>query len=230
MFLCRWDFTLIALAVTPLLAVFVFRVNKAITSAVKEVRTHQSDLLSTLQEGLQSIQVVQAFGREDHQAEQVRKVSENTVAAWLNARRVSSMLSPAVEPGHRGVHRPGALAGFTAHHGRRDDDGALTVYLAYLAKFFQPVRDLAQMTNTIAQVSVAFERVRAVNEADTVIREHPSAKEAGPFRGEIAFEHVGFGYDPQLPVLSRRHVHHQPGPNGGHCRSHRQRQIHRSSA
>jgi ABC-type multidrug transport system fused ATPase/permease subunit len=79
--------------------------------------------------------------------------------------------------------------------------GALTVYLAYLAKFFQPVRDLAQMTNTIAQVSVAFERVRAVNEADAVIREHPAAKEAGPFRGAIAFEHVGFGYDPQLPVL-----------------------------
>ena len=39
--------------------------------------------------------------------------------------------------------------------------GALTVFLAYLAKFFQPVRDLAQMTNTIAQVSVAFDRVRA---------------------------------------------------------------------
>ena len=57
--------------------------------------------------------------------------------------------------------------------------GALTVYLAYLAKFFQPVRDLAQMTNTIAQVSVAFERVRAVNDADKVIPEHPCRERAG---------------------------------------------------
>src|SRR6202022_451168 len=79
MFLCRWDFTLIALAVTPLLAVFVFRVNKAITMAVKEVRTHQSDLLSTLQEGLQSIQVVQAFGREDQQAQRLRKASNEAM-------------------------------------------------------------------------------------------------------------------------------------------------------
>jgi ABC-type multidrug transport system fused ATPase/permease subunit len=79
--------------------------------------------------------------------------------------------------------------------------GALTVYLAYLTKFFQPVRDLAQMTNSIAQVSVAFERVLAVSEADDVIPEHPAAKEPGPFRGEIAFEHVAFGYDPQVPVL-----------------------------
>ena len=45
MFLCRWDFTLIALAVTPFLAIFVLRVNKAIRNAVKEVRTHQSDHL-----------------------------------------------------------------------------------------------------------------------------------------------------------------------------------------
>ena len=201
MFLCRWDFTLIALAVTPLLAVFVFRVNKAITTAVKDVRTHQSDLLSTLQEGLQSIQVVQAFGREDHQAEQVRKVSENTVTAWLKARRVSSMLSPAV-----GLVIA-LCTGLVLWRGSLlimsgvMTVGALTVYLAYLAKFFQPVRDLAQMTNTIAQVSVAFERVRAVNEADQVIRDDPSAKEPGPFRGEIAFEHVGFGYDPKLPVL-----------------------------
>jgi ABC-type multidrug transport system fused ATPase/permease subunit len=79
--------------------------------------------------------------------------------------------------------------------------GALTIYLAYLAKFFQPVRDLAQMTNTIAQVSVAFERVLAISEADTVIAEHPAAKPPRPFAGQIAFEHVGFGYDPTLPVL-----------------------------
>jgi ABC-type multidrug transport system fused ATPase/permease subunit len=63
----RWDFALIALAVTPLLAAFVLRVNKAVRTAVKEVRTSQSDLLATLQEGLQSIEVIKAFTREDRQ-------------------------------------------------------------------------------------------------------------------------------------------------------------------
>jgi ABC-type multidrug transport system fused ATPase/permease subunit len=201
MFLCRWDFTLIALAVTPFLAVFVLRVNKAIGAAVKEVRTHQSDLLATLQEGLQSMQVVQAFGREDHQEQQLRKASMNTVTAWLAARRVSSIPSPVV-----GL----AIAictGLVLWRGSllimvgTMTVGALTVYLAYLTRFFQPVRDLAQMTNSIAQVSVAFERVLAVSQADDVILEHPAAKEPGPFRGEIAFEHVAFGYDPQVPVL-----------------------------
>jgi subfamily B ATP-binding cassette protein MsbA len=215
MFLCRWDFTLIALAVTPLLAIFVIRVNRAIATAVREVRAHQSDLLSTLQEGLQSIQVVQAFGREDHQAEQVRKVSENTVAAWLNARRVSSMLSPAVGMAIALCTGLVLWRGSLLIMAGTMTIGALTVYLAYLAKFFQPVRDLAQMTNTIAQVSVAFDRVRAVSEADKVIPEHPNAKEPGPFRGEVAFENVGFGYDPQFPVLHNVTFTIRPGQTVG---------------
>ena len=201
MFLCRWDFTLIALGVTPLLAIFVLRVNKAIRKAVKEVRTHQSDLLATLQEGLQTIQVVQAFGREDHQEQQVRKASMQAMTAWLNARRMSSILSPVV-----GL-AVALCTGLVLWRGSLlimagiMTVGALTIYLAYLAKFFQPVRDLAQMTNTIAQVAVAFERVRAVSDADKVIPEHPAAKDPPPFRGEIAFEHVAFGYDPAVPVL-----------------------------
>jgi ABC-type multidrug transport system fused ATPase/permease subunit len=201
MFLCRWDFTLIALAVTPLLAVFVIRVNKAIKTAVTEVRTHQSDLLATLQEGLQSIQVVQAFGREDHQERKLRKASMNTVTAWLRARRVSSVLSPVVSVAIALCTGLVLWRGSLLIMAGTMTVGALTVFLAYLAKFFQPVRDLAQMTNTIAQVSVAMERVLAVSQADTVIPEHPSAIEPRPFRGEIIFEHVGFGYDPAIPVL-----------------------------
>ena len=201
MFLLRWDFTLIALAVTPLLAMFVLRVNRAVRTAVKEVRMRQSDMLSTLQEGLQSIQVVQAFGREDHQEQQLRKASIATVTAWLKARRVSSLLSPVV-----GLVI-GVCTGVVLWRGSLlivagvMTVGTLTVFLAYLAKFFQPVRDLAQMTNTIAQVSVAFERVRDVSDADKVIPELPAAKDPPPFRGEIAFEHVTFGYDPTAPVL-----------------------------
>jgi ABC-type multidrug transport system fused ATPase/permease subunit len=39
MFLLRWDFALIALAVTPLLALFALRVNKAVRAAVSEFGT-----------------------------------------------------------------------------------------------------------------------------------------------------------------------------------------------
>jgi ABC-type multidrug transport system fused ATPase/permease subunit len=201
MFACRWDFALIAVAVTPLLALFILRVNKAIRTAVKEVRTHQSDLLATLQEGLQSIQVVQAFGREDQQEQQLRKVSMDTVTAWLKARKLSSLLSPVVGMAIALCTGLVLWRGSLLILAGTMTVGALTVFLAYLAKFFQPVRDLAQMTNTIAQVSVGFERIQQLCDADKVIPEHPAPKEPPPFDGEIGFDHVAFGYDPALPVL-----------------------------
>jgi ABC-type multidrug transport system fused ATPase/permease subunit len=201
MLLLRWDFALIALAVTPLVVIFVLRVNKAIRMAVKEVRSRQSDLLATLQEGLQSIEVVQAFSREDLEEEQVRKVSMDTVTAWLKARRVSSLLSPVVGLVIALCTGLVLWRGALLILGGTMTAGALTVFLAYLAKFFQPVRDLAQMTNAIAQVAVAFERVQAVCDADKIIPERPTPTEPPPFRGGISFEHVSFGYDPQVPVL-----------------------------
>src|ERR1700752_5343677 len=90
MFWLRWDFALIALAVTPLLAIFVVRVNKAIRTAVKEVRKRQSEMLSTLQEGLQSIEVVQAFSRQDLQERQLEQASRGTVTAWDPGGRASA--------------------------------------------------------------------------------------------------------------------------------------------
>jgi len=211
MLLCRWDFTLIAVAVTPLLFLFVLRVNKAVRTAVREVRTHQSDLTAILQEGLQSIQVVQAFGREDHQAAQVRAASMNTVMAWLNARRVSSLLSPTVGMAIALCTGLVLWRGSLLILAGTMTVGALTVFLAYLAKFFQPIRDLAQMTNTIAQVSVAFERVVALMDTDKVIPETATPTDPSQLRGEIIFNHVAFGYDPELPVLRDISVTIKPG-------------------
>ena len=201
MFALRWDFALIALAVTPMLIIFLVRVNKAIKTAVTEVRTRQSDLLSTLQEGLQSIEVVQAYSREDYEDRQVRKVSRDTVTAWLNTRRLSAMLSPVVSVVIAVCTGLVLWRGALLILAGTMTAGALTVFLAYLARFFQPVRALSQMTNTLAQVSVGFQRVTAVCDADVVIAERPTPADPPPFKGEIAFEHVSFGYDSKAPVL-----------------------------
>jgi ABC-type multidrug transport system fused ATPase/permease subunit len=201
MFLLRWDFALIALAVTPFLIYFLVRVNKLIKIATKEVRTKQSDLLATLQEGLQSIEVVQAYSREDYEEMQVQEVSKQTVTAWLKTRRVSALLSPIVS------FIVALCTGLVLWRGAlliiagTMTAGALTVFLSYMARFFQPVRALSQMTNTLAQVSVGFQRVTAVCDADVVIPERAAPAEPPTFKGEIAFENVSFGYDSGEPVL-----------------------------
>lgn len=201
MFVLRWDFALIALSAVPFLAYFVYRVNNLIKTATREVRERQSDLISVLEEGLEDIEVVQAFDRQDIEERNLAQASQKTVTAWLKARGVSSLLAPVV-----GL----VVAVSTALVLWRGSllilsgvmtVGTLTVFLAYLSRFFGPVRDIAVTANSTAQVAVGFERIRAMLEADYVVPERPSAKDPAELRGEIEFENVAFGYDPDDPVL-----------------------------
>jgi subfamily B ATP-binding cassette protein MsbA len=158
-------------------------------------------LLATLQEGLQSIEVIKAFTREDRQEQQLQQAGLQTATAWLHARKASALLAPMV------TLAIAVCTGLVLWRGSLlvlsgvMTIGSLSICLAYLARFFTPVRDLAQMTNTIAQVSVAFQRVTAICDADTVIPERPAPRQPAPFRGEIAFENVAFAYHTDVPVL-----------------------------
>ena len=201
MFWLNWDFTMIAVGVTPFLLFFVSRFKKAVKKATHQVRKEQSQIVAVVQQGLESMQVVKAFGRQDLEEQALAEVSHATVNAALAARRVKSMLSPVVTVTvalctaivlWRGAHLI-LIGAMTV--------GALTVYLSYLSKFFKPVKDLATTTNAIAQAAVGVDRIRAILDTDDVIPERSDALDPAGIKGEIVFEHVAFAYAADAPVL-----------------------------
>lgn len=201
MFWLNWDFTLIVVALTPVMLLLISRFKKAVKKATREVRRQQSNIVQVVEQNLQSMRVIEAFGRQDLEQEELSEVSKATVEAALRARKVKALLAPIVTLivslcTAFVLWRSSALilAGtMTA--------GSLTVFLYYLANFFKPVQDLAKMTNTIAQTAVGVERVRAILDADDVIPQIPNAIEPQPFRGDIVFQNVGFSYSKESAVL-----------------------------
>ena len=207
----QFDFALIAVAVTPLLLLFVARLNRAVKKATHEVRHHQSDIVGVVQQGLESIRVVKAFGRQDLEESRLYDVSRATTDAALAARRVKSLISPVV------TVVVAACTGFVLWRGTAlilsdvMTIGALTVFLAYLSKFFKPVQDLAKMSNTLAQTAVALERVQAILATQAIVPERADARQPETMKGAITFEHVAFGYDPAVLVLRDVHFNISPG-------------------
>lgn len=197
----NWDFTLIAVAVTPFLLFFVSRFKKAVKKATHEVRKEQSEIVAVVQQGLESMQVVQAFGREKAEVELLRIVSQATVSAALKARRVKAMLSPVVTITVAACTAVVLWRGTALILAGKMTIGSLTVYLAYLSQFFKPVKDLASTTNAIAQTAVAAERVRDLLETNAVIPDAPNGLAPESVRGDIEFQNVAFGYDPKVPIL-----------------------------
>ena len=197
----NFDFALIAVGITPFLLFFIARFKSAVKKATHEVRKRQSDIVSVLQQGLESVRSVKAFGREDMEEERLDKASMESVKAALKARRVKSLLSPIVSV------TVSLCVAFVLWRsaGLIFSDamtvGALTVFLSYLKQFFKPVKDLATMTNAIAQAAVGMERIQAILHADTIIPQKPDARHPGKIRGEIVFEKRS------LLLTPRRHLY-----------------------
>ncbi len=222
MFWLNWDFTLIAVAVTPFLLLFVSRFKKAVKTATHEVRKEQAEIVAVVQQGLESMQVVKAFGQETAEEDLLAVVSHATVAAALKARSVKALLSPVVTVTVAACTAIVLWRGAVLIVAGAMTIGSLTVYLAYLSRFFKPVKDLATTTNAIAQVAVGAERVRAILDTDTVIPEKSDGLEPITLQGAIELRNVAFGYDPACPILTDVSFTIQPGefvgivgPTGG---------------
>jgi ABC-type multidrug transport system fused ATPase/permease subunit len=211
MFWLRWDFALVAAAVAPFLLWFVSRFKRAVKKATKQVRLNQTEIVAVEMQGLQSQRVVEAFGTQELEEARLLKVSRAAVESALQARKIKSAVSPIV------TVTVAACTGFVLWRGAGlvlsgvMTAGVLTVFLAYLARFFKPVQDLAKMTNSIAQTAVAVERVQAILETNEIIPERPSARIPESLRCEIAFDHVSFGYDSDAPVLRDVSFRVEPG-------------------
>ena len=217
MFFLHVGFTLVAIGVTPFLLLFVMRFKKVMKKATREVRKDQSNMLAVLQQGLESIRAVNAFGRQEMEEDRLKKASLETVGAALKARRVKSVLSPVI------TITVSVCTALVLFQGTElvlkgvMTVGTLTVFLWYMNKFFSPVQDLAKMTSNIAQATIALERVQAILDTAIIVAEKPNAEDPGRLNGDIMFDRVSFAYNPFSPVLKDICLQINSGQRVGIC-------------
>ena len=218
----NWRFTLISLAIAPVLFVVVYIFTRRIKKASRAVRKKESELLSIVQEVFSSIRVVKAFAREDYEERRFERQSLENVETALVARNLKGTLSPIVDIlvaiGTCLVLGYGArlvLAGQLT-------PGDLVVFLLYLGMMYKPMRDLSKMTDTVSNAEVGFDRIREVLETDSGMRDQAGARRAGRFKGKIEFDKVSFGYSHDQLILKDMSFAIEPGqvaafvgPTGG---------------
>ena len=211
MFLYNWRFTLIGLSVAPALFVFVSFYSRRVKAASRVVKKKESELLSNVAEKLTSIQVVQAFAREEYEDRSFSFDSRDSVRAGLQARSIKAKLSPMVDI----IVAAGtciALAyGVHLISLGQLSTGVLILFLMYLKKTYKPIKDLSKMVNTLSKAAVSYERIQEVIDLESAIRDRPDARPAPPFRGLIEFDRVTFGYDRDAIVLRDVSLRIEPG-------------------
>ena len=203
----NWRFTLVGLSVAPLLFLFVYFYSRKIKDASRAVKKRESELLSGVAEVFTSIQVVQAFAREDYEDRRFDSESRDNVYAGLQARSVKAKLSPMVDI----IVALGTCLVLAYGVKLQLSAGVLVVFLIYLKNTYKPIKDLSKMSNTLSKAAVSYERIQEVVGTESAIRDLPGAREAPPLKGAVEFDHVTFGYDADVHILKGVSLRVEPG-------------------
>jgi ATP-binding cassette subfamily B protein/subfamily B ATP-binding cassette protein MsbA len=204
-----WQLTLLSLAVVPAIVGAIYFFARRIRSESTFIQERESAVLAQAQEGLSSIRMVHAFGREEWEVRQFHLHAQQSLQAnlRLTLTNVNSALviSTLMVIGTAAMYYVGTLhvlAGTLTL-------GSLLVFSAYLLMLYQPLEALTYTTWAMEGATAGARRCFEVLDRQDDVADAPNAIEITETAGAVAFEQIGFRYA-QRPVLSDIDLFIQP--------------------
>jgi len=91
------------------------------------------------------------------------------------------------------------------------DPGALQLFAQYSKQFSMPINNISQQTATIFSALAGAERVFAVMDEDPEAADRETAIEMPDMKGDVIFDDVTFGYNPDKVILKHITLYAHPG-------------------
>ena len=206
----RLAFITLVLVVPVLLAMSVW-FHRRSEVGYDKVRDGIANVMADLSESLHGVRIVTAHNRQRRNVVHHR----NVVGEYRDANNYTAFVNSVYGPGTQLVGVLGqavllAIGGdMVLHHTL--SIGALVEFFLYLNRFFAPIQLLVQQYNTYQQGQASVLKLRTLLDTEPEVEEAATATDLPPITGEIVFDDVAFGYDPEVPVLHDVNLTIEPG-------------------
>ncbi|WP_032122142.1 ABC transporter ATP-binding protein [Clostridium amazonitimonense] len=192
--------TLIAMVVVPFIFLFSYVFFKKIKHNFEKADTQEGALTSVLQENLNGVRVVKAFGRQTFEIEKYEK--QNGKYRDLNFKLINLLsnywsISDLLCMTQIGLV---LIAGIYYANKGEISLGTLVVFNTYEGMLLWPVRQLGRILSDMGKMTVSLGRITNILEIP-VEQEHGKALKPD-IKGEITFENVSFEYEKDSNVLN----------------------------
>jgi ATP-binding cassette subfamily B protein len=193
LFVMSWQLSLVTMLVLPMLIIASIRFQRTSNHAYLDVREKVGNNLSTLQEGITGVRVIQAYGQEENRSERFRRSNRALFDSHMYSVRISTWYFGLVE--FAGIAATGAIIGVGGWLVHRDSVtiGTVTAFVLLLANLFDPVQQLSQLYNTVQSSTAALHKLIGIIDAVPDVAEVEQTTEL-PSRGAIVVDKVTFGY------------------------------------
>lgn len=201
MFLLNWQLAIGMLIVIPLMVFITGQVTQRSRVAFREVQTHLGAMNAVMEENVNGIRVVQAFGQSAEVQEKFAVVNARNRESGTTADIITAALGPMFTTMSTITIAVTALLGGWLALQEIVTVGVIATFVVYINNFFRPMRGIAMLYNHLQSALAGAERIFEVLDADPTVADLPEAQPLADIRGEVTFKEVTFGYDPQKPVL-----------------------------
>jgi ATP-binding cassette subfamily B protein len=196
-----WQLTLLSLAIVPPIVAAIYFFAHRIRRESTFIQEQESAMLAQAQEGLSSIRMVHAFGREEFEVRQFHRQARQSLEAnlRLTLTNVNSALviSTLMVIGTAAMYYVGTLhvlAGTLTL-------GSLLVFSAYLLMLYQPLESLTYTAWAMEGAAAGAKRCFEVLDRQDDVVDSPKAIAILSARGSIEFQNVSFAYAQDRDVL-----------------------------
>ncbi len=201
----------VSLVVAPSLLVLSYRMRGRVFPASWDAQQREGDVAQIVDEGVNGVRVVKAFGQEEREVDRVIAAAAGLYGSQMRAVRLQARYQPLLEA----VPQLGqvallALGGWLALR-HAISLGTFLAFSTYLAQMMAPARQLAGVLTVGQQARAGVERIFQILDLEPAIADGPDAAplEAGP--GRLDFCDVTFGYGDGPAVLNGFDLHLAPG-------------------
>jgi ATP-binding cassette subfamily B protein len=190
-FVVSWQLALVGLLVMPVIIIASRKFQRDSNAAYLDVRENIGQNLSSLQEGIAGVRVIQAYAREPEQRRRFKESNRDLYDSHVHSVRVSTWYFGLVETA--GVLATALIVGVGGWLYTRDvvEVGQIVTVVLLYAQLFEPVQQLSQLYNTVQSSAASLNKLFGILDTEPDIQD--GAKEL-PRSGELIVRDVGFRY------------------------------------
>lgn len=212
LFMMFWISPLLAIISLISLPLSLFVIRPFLSRSQKHFADQQRTLGSLnghVEEMYNGHQVVKAFGHEEESVAEFDKVNEELYNAGWRAQFISGIMMPLMSLiGNISYVLICIVGGILVMNGSIRI-GDIQAFIQYTRQFSQPIMQMANIANVIQSTIAASERVFELLDEEEEVKEKPTER-LTDVQGEVAFEHVDFGYTSDL-LIKDMNVQVSPG-------------------
>lgn len=193
--------TLAAVLILPISMFIIQNVMKHSQKYFREQQEYLGNVNGQIEENFSGHNVVKVFNKENDVVEEFEKDNRKLYESAWKSQFFSGMMMPIMQfVGNLGYVMVALLGGVFVIKGSIEV-GDIQSFFQYIRNFTQPIQQIAQVTNLLQSSAAASERVFEFLEEPEEEQTVQTSADIDTLSGNVQFEHVGFGYNPDKMIV-----------------------------